>query len=296
MSVRRFFRDTRAVTASIAVLVVVLLLGGLSIYHFTHRGSGPAVAAKKSHDAELKRSFMHLKTEFPVGVALVPVGGGDPLLLGDQTTPLAWSISKVPLSLITERNGGGGGMEEVGITESSEDAAWAMTLAMGTGENAISTITQTLREGGDENTVVTPNPGAAPWPFFGETPWTVEDSAIWTAHLPCMHGSAPVIDRMSRVNSDQDWGLRSVWPTAPVKGGWGENDPNDGKGPGYTVRQIGLLTLPTGGQTAVSMAVYNENNSFGSGTTILNQVAQWLSKEIDKLPGGHCPVPGQKTE
>ncbi|MFT3715525.1 MAG: hypothetical protein QM774_06130 [Gordonia sp. (in: high G+C Gram-positive bacteria)] len=286
-------RRRRDIVIAVTLTLVAVLVVGLVLIDRRHHGTGSATAdtaeaERQQHNAAvLSDSFLKLKTDVPVGVAIVPVGGGTPILLGDQSVPLAWSISKVPLSLITQRNGGADGAEEIGITESDESAAWTMTLAMGSAENAISTITSTLREGGDEHTVVEPSPEGAPWPFFGETPWSTADSAIWTAHLPCMRDSAPVIDRMTRVNGDQDWGLRSIQPNAPVKGGWGPDNPDD-ESEGYTVRQIGLVALPDGSRASVSMSSHQTYETYSSGISTMNQVAHWIGEHLAQLPGGRC--------
>ncbi len=252
-----------------------------------HRPSRPvAEPAVDPAVAELEASFAALALPAPVGIAIVPVGGGTPILLGDQTPQHAWSTIKIPLALASERHDDQSlsDAETAAIVDSDNDSALVLAQSLGTPDQAVEGITAALRAGGDSTTVVPPGIDGS-WPLLGDTVWGLRDSAAWTAQLPCLRGSEHVLDLMANVSGGQQWGLRVLdVPGIAVKGGWGPEDFDDG----YLVRQIGLLPLRDG-RVAVSMSVHLPEMSYETGIEALDTAARWLGEHLDLLPAGTCP-------
>ncbi|WOC13681.1 serine hydrolase [Gordonia sp. MP11Mi] len=280
-------RSRRALAAAVIVTAVVIVLGVGGYVVFGRDGDDdtpttPTATAELSHAESLQRSFNALKLTTPTGVALTPVGGGETILLGDQHVQDAWSTIKVPLGLAAERKHGMSRTEANALIDSDNLSARVLTRSLGSPVGASEELTAVLREGGDTTTVPAPRHGDD-YPMLGETPWSLADSATWTAHLPCMIGSDHVLELMRDVAGVQEWGLRLVGDHTPVKGGWGEAP--DG---GYVVRQIGVLTVANGKQVAVSMSTHRAKMAFETGTRELDRVADWLNANLALLPGGTC--------
>ena len=271
---------------ALALAAVAVLAGGTT-YVATHHDQAPVVARTPtiSPDDELRAGFDELETGVPVGVAIVPVGGGPAILLGDQSPPDAWSTIKIPLALAAERRTGANHSETKAIVDSDNLSARRLTQSLGTPAEAVTAVTAVLREGGDSATVVVPAKDGE-WPHLGETVWPLDASAAWTARLPCLPGSGHVIDLMSHVGHDQDWGLMRAGDVAAVKGGWGSEDDDDS----YLVRQIGLLTLDDDTRVAVSMSTTAPGMAYETGVEALNTVGAWLGRNLGLLPGGSCPT------
>lgn len=245
----------------------------------------PPPAATGTPEQRLQAGFDALPLSVPTGVAIVPVGGGTPILLGDRPAQAAWSTIKAPLALAAERDGHAGPTEERAVIDSDNRSARVLTTRLGTPDESVRKVTAVLREGGDERTVL-PTPEGDEHPHLGDTVWSLTDSAVWTAHLPCLPGSDHVLDLMRRVSKVQNWGLKKIsGHDVAVKGGWGEEA--DG---GYLVRQIGVLTLPDGGRVAIALSAHAPRMRFETGVADLDTVGRWLGQHLDLLPGGHCPA------
>ncbi|MFW0796252.1 hypothetical protein AAFP30_20735 [Gordonia sp. CPCC 205515] len=221
----------------------------------------------------------------PVGVAIAPVGGNavPALSLGDQTVRVAWSTIKVPLALAAERVNGPSAAETAAIVNSDNASAEQLWASLGTPTEAAAAVTAVLREGGDQQTVVPAQQLRAGFTIFGQTQWALPDAATFTAHLPCLPGSAHVVQLMGQVAGNQQWGvevMRTPASTA-VKGGWGPGDSG-----GYLVRQIGLIRYRDGQSTAVTMSAFG--GSMDGGIAALNALARWLDRHIMRLPRGRC--------
>lgn len=268
-------------------LAAIAVIAAAAVYAGHDEKVGPPVVAGTplSPQEQLHTSFDELGLALPVGVAITPVGGGATVLLGDQSALDAWSTIKIPLALAAERRHGANRSETKAIIDSDNRSARLLTRLLGTPDEAVRAVTRVLREGGDPHTVVRPAGDDAQWPHLGETVWALADSAAWTAHLPCLSGSAHVLDLMSHVATAQNWGLRKTSGDAAVKGGWGAEP-----GAGRLVRQIGILTLDDRTRVAVSMGVAAPKMSFEQGVGALNAVGRWLGRERSLLPGGSCPV------
>ncbi|QRY60917.1 hypothetical protein JVX90_10620 [Gordonia sp. PDNC005] len=277
------------VFAGLAVVVIVAIAVGVFLVVRNDDESRPladaAPTAQSPADAEarLTASFRALRFRTPVGVAIVPVGGGKPLLFGDQTVRDAWSTIKAPLGLAAERKHGMSRTEANAVVDSDNNSARILTKSLGTPAEASEALADVLSEGGDTTTVPPPHRGST-HPMLGETQWSLVDSATWTANLPCMTGSDHILELMRDVADVQEWGVRRLGDErTAVKGGWGPAA--DG---GYVVRQIGVVTLHDGSQVAVSTSTHTPKMTFEAGTATLDKVAAWLKDEFDSLPGGRC--------
>ncbi|MDR2279832.1 MAG: hypothetical protein LBE07_03135 [Gordonia sp. (in: high G+C Gram-positive bacteria)] len=276
------------VFVGLAVVVVVAVAVGLllAIRRDDNSRAPAADPATRSHadiEKRLTASFGALRFRTPVGVAIVPVGGGEPLLFGDQTVRDAWSTIKAPLGLAAERKHGMSRTEANAVVDSDNGSARVLTRSLGTPEEATEALSDVLREGGDTVTVPPPHRGSS-HPMLGETQWSLADSGTWTANLPCMTGSDHILELMRDVADVQEWGVRRLGDErTAVKGGWGPA--SDG---GYVVRQIGIVTLHDGSQIAVSTSTHTPKMTFEAGTATLDDVAAWLKAEFDSLPGGRC--------
>ncbi len=278
---RMFGLAAAAVVAVLVSVVVFLVLGRDTA------SEQPAAAPSSTSAAHARQtlaaSFDALHLRNPVGVALVPVGGGEPLVFGDQSVRDAWSTIKAPLGLAAERKHGMTRPEASAVVDSDNASARVLTKSLGTPIEASDALLAVLREGGDAVTVPAPRHGGL-HPMLGETQWALADSATWTANLPCMTGSDHILELMHDVADVQEWGVRRLGADrTAVKGGWGQDD--DG---GYVVRQIGIITLRDGSQVAVSTSTHTPRMTFEAGTATLDAVAGWLEAHLDRLPGGRC--------
>lgn len=220
----------------------------------------------------------------PVGLALVPVGGGDVVAFGDQTPGVAWSTSKVPLAIAAERAGGQTQAPTAAIVNSDNAAAEDLWSALGTPQEAAAAMTVVLREGGDETTVVPSQRLRPEFSIFGQTTWALGDAATFAAGLPCLKGTKHVLSLMEDVAGNQQWGLKAIGGrTSAVKGGWGPT-----AGSGYLVRQLGVLTLRDGRRVGVAMSTQTTAGSMETGTAALSAVGVWMSKHLAALPAGKC--------
>ncbi|WP_405491379.1 hypothetical protein [Nocardia sp. NBC_00511] len=236
--------------------------------------------------------FADLKAQLDgrIGVAVMPVGGGDLTQLGDWTTGIAWSTIKVPLALAALRRDPDGmrPTAEAAITFSDNDAAQSLWNSLGTGGEAAAAVEAVLRETGDTNTDVADrhtklaalesDDGLA----FGATDWSLADQVHFAARLPCLPRANSVVSLMSEITPSQSWGLGRL-VGAEFKGGWGPDD-DTGK---YTVRQFGLV--PTlNGPVAVALAVEPTSGSFDDATDMMDKLALLVGDHLPNLHGGLC--------
>lgn len=218
------------------------------------------------------------------GIALSAVGPGqDPMSLGQWQSGPAWSTIKVPLIIAALR-------EEVppqitgamtaAITESDNAAAESIWDGLGTPAEAASKVEAVLRQTGDP-TVVQSHRVRPEFSASGQTDWPLTDQTRFTSAAVCDKENQPVFDLMGRVEPDQRWGIGTVVGSR-FKGGWGPSPTG-----GYLVRQIGVLTTPTG-MVAVALAALPFSGKFEDGTAALTTMANWLNERLGALPAGHC--------
>lgn len=248
--------------------------------------SSTATTGTPASRSSLTKSFdaMSKTLSSPVGLALVPVGGGTVQTFGDLTPQVAWSTSKVPLALAAERKSGPSDAEANAIQNSDNAAAETLWASLGTPEQAAAAVTKVLREGGDKNTTVLSQRLRPEFSIFGQTVWALADAATFSANLPCLPDSKHVVELMGNVAGNQQWGLKAIESRqAAVKGGWGPSVSG-----GYIVRQIGILTLRDGRQVGVAMQAPTTAGSMEPGTAALSTVGRWLGRHLAALPGGRC--------
>ncbi|MFT4086734.1 MAG: hypothetical protein QM658_06195 [Gordonia sp. (in: high G+C Gram-positive bacteria)] len=223
-----------------------------------------------------------------VGVAITSVGGtGEVITLGDQTPRVAWSTIKVPLSIAALRHSPGDAKiaktVSTAIINSDNDAALTLRKSLGTPAQGQKQMNEVFRAGGDPGTKAVDIKSDEE--TFGLTVWPLAGAAAFASNLPCTADADDVLKWMGDVAGNQDWGLRAMGKPrqVAVKGGWGPAD-----GGGYEVRQLGVITHPSGEQTAVTMSTYVPGQTFEAGTATLNKVARWLDANLKKLPRGRC--------
>ncbi|GAC68548.1 hypothetical protein [Gordonia soli] len=219
----------------------------------------------------------------PVGVVVVPVGGGEAVELGDQTPRVAWSTIKVPLAIAAQRANGQSSAQTTAIINSDNASAEQLWSSLGSAGQASAAVTAVLRDGGDTSTVVPAQRLRPGYTVFGQTVWTLAAAGTFTAQLPCMRGTEHVVSLMGQVAANQQWGVETMaTPKATaVKGGWGP-----GASSGYVVRQIGLITYRDGRMASIVMST--AGSSLDSGIAALNVIGRWLNRNLVQLPRGRC--------
>ncbi|WP_228838916.1 hypothetical protein [Nocardia amamiensis] len=219
-----------------------------------------------------------------IGMAVMPVGGTQPVTFGDWTSGPAWSTMKVPLTLAAlRRSPGSNYAASAAITASDNSAAETLWQSLGSPQEAAQAVQAVLREGGDTKTVVPPTRSRSEHSAFGQAEWSLVDQVRFASRLPCLSESGRVTALMEQVVASQRWGL-GEFSGAEFKGGWGP----DLSG-AYLVRQFGLITVPSG-QIAIAVAVQPDSGSLSDGTNISDRLAAVVSEHLDELPGGRCPA------
>jgi hypothetical protein len=213
-----------------------------------------------------------------VGLAVVPVGGGQALTGGDYMSGVAWSTIKVPLAIAALGvDSAQIGNATAAITASDNPAAQAMWDSLGSGAPAATAVQQVLAGYGDVTTRVQPEVVRPGFTAFGQTLWPLVDQAQFAAALPCREDAAVVLPLMGQVSPDQSWGLGRL-PDARFKGGWGPDEAG-----GYLVRQFGIVNTGAG---QVAVAVAADSGTFEDGIAVLDQVATWLAPRLAALNVG----------
>ena len=217
-----------------------------------------------------------------IAIALTAVGSHERArVVGEAPAIVAWSTIKVPLSLAAVREDGADkAAPDVtdALTISDNAAAQRLWESLGTGSQAAAAVETQLGRGGDERTTVPTEVSVPGYSAFGQTTWRLRDQAAFTASLPCLTGSATVVDAMGRVAQGQSWGLGG-FDGARFKGGWGPTPQ------GYVVRQLGILP---GAKGATAAAVQVRTGTHDEGTAILDEVAGVLGEHAEHLPVGSC--------
>ena len=251
---------------------------------------GTAAVPKAQLDKSFRSLTKSMAKSLPgqVGIAITPVGGDVPISFGSLKTARAWSTLKVPVSIAAQRRLGVEVLpQELKAIEFSDNAAaenlWAV---LGGGQQSVDAVTAVLREGHDLRTRVSSEVDR-PRSYPGYTPWALADQSIFAAHLPCLPDSGQVLNYMSHVAPNQQWGVakpRTRGVRAAVKGGWGPSSDTDGR---EVVRQVAVITTPRG-QYGVSVAALPRSGSFSDGTAMVTRVGKWLLRNLDKFPAGRC--------
>jgi hypothetical protein len=235
----------------------------------------------------LAADFAQLQSQLhgEIGIAVSAVGSGaSPSTLGDWQTGPAWSTIKVPLAIAALRQENpphATAAMKAAITESDNAAAESIWEGLGDPVIAAHKVEDVLKEAGDSTTTVQSQKVRPEFTAFGQTYWPLVDQARFLAFAVCDNRNAPIFSLMGQVEQDQRWGMGTI-PDAQIKGGWGPSLSGS-----YLVRQIGILSAPTG-TIAVAMAAAPASGSFADGTHDLTEVANWLTAHLAALPAGHC--------
>lgn len=218
------------------------------------------------------------------GTAGIAVSDGSTeVTAGDMSAAAAWSTIKVPLAIAAVRQDPAQTTNvTAAIQWSDNNAAEALWASLGTPEQAGQATTDILREGRNDvtvNTVVTRDGFSS----FGQTMWSPDDQARFAATLGCISGSDPVLQNMAMVEPGQSWGIGRL-PGARFKGGWGPQP--DGA---YSVRQFGLSTNPTSGQTtALAIIVRPGSGSFADAQAMADTLISTVQPALAQAPASAC--------
>jgi hypothetical protein len=216
-------------------------------------------------------------------------------VLGGDAPAHGWSTTKVPVLVALLRARGSAGLTpgerqeaRLAITESDNqsilDLFSDLESLKGGLFGASRYVGRLFRQSGDGQTVVAtapPPPGAVT--TFGQTEWAPRHAVEFFRALDrgCLiprSQTAYVLGLMEHIVPSESWGLGDANFRAPVafKGGWGPERT------GYLVRQSGIIDPGSSRGVAVSIVAYPPPglDSFGVGTQMVSETAQWLSREI----------------
>ena len=248
--------------------------------------ASPPTNSSSNELTALVADFAQLQSQVhaEIGIAVSAVGSGaSPQTLGDWQTGPAWSTIKVPLVIAALRQENPPQVTaamKAAITESDNAAAESIWEGLGDPVTAAHKVEDVLKEAGDSTTVQSQKVRPE-FTAFGQTDWPLIDQARFLAFAMCDNRNAQIFSLMGQVEQDQRWGMGTI-PDAQIKGGWGPSPSGS-----YLVRQIGILSTPTG-TIAVAMAAAPASGSFADGTHDLTEVANWLTAHLAALPAGHC--------
>lgn len=238
----------------------------------------PVVRGLSSSFAEFEQTL-----NGSVGLAIAPIGGAQAQTFGGWEGDVAWSTIKVPLAIAYVRESGAVDDDvRAAIIESDNAASEHIWRELGESNTAAVKVVAVLRDGGDDETLVQDVQVRPPYTPFGQTIWTLQNQALFTANLPCIARGPEVMALMTEIGPDQRWGLSAIRGAA-YKGGWGPD--SDGR---YLVRQFGVVSVPGGGQIAVAIAAVPRSGTFDDGVQIVDQVGEWIKDHIADLSGGAC--------
>jgi hypothetical protein len=229
-------------------------------------------------------ALLETKVKAKLGVVVSAVGNGQNFTtLGEWKEGPAWSTIKVPLVIAAYRQQNPQQVTDAmraAITESDNAAAESVWAQLGEPQTAGQKVEQVLRETGDP-TAVQWKRVRPPYTAFGQTIWSLTNQVRFIAGAFCNSKNDPIFALMGQVVANQTWGIGDIAGTQ-FKGGWGPSPSGN-----YLVRQIGILTTPTG-KIAVAIAAEPASGQFNDGTRALGEVASWLTQHFGSLPAGKC--------
>jgi hypothetical protein len=249
-------------------------------------GSSPEVpvTAATSNADSLDGSFGELSSAIPgeVGVAITTDGGVRSF--GPWAGGVAWSTIKVPLAIAALRHSAeeASPLVPLAIRDSDNTAAEELWAQFGEPTEAAEAVGAVLREGGDTSTAVESERKRKEFTAFGQTNWSVVDQATFMAALPCLPNSEPVINDMSNVAGNQQWGM-ALRPDAATKGGWGPSPEG-----AYLVRQVATVTTENG-HLGVALSALPQDGSFDSGVAQVGKLAEWVGQHLGEFTARKCP-------
>jgi hypothetical protein len=254
------------------------------------KNTAPAPAAGSSPGA-LAASFARLAARLggSEGVAFTSVGGTATTRLGSWQTGVGWSTVKVPLAVAVVAKSSGhpdAGVRALmrrAITASDNAAAEQLWSSLGEPRTAAAKVQAVLRSAGDGATVVQSQRVRPGFTAFGQTTWSLASQSRFAAALPCIKYSSDVLALMGAVEPGQRWGMGATGRPAQFKGGWGP-----GRGGGYLVRQVGVVTLANGSRIGLAIASEPADGRFATGSANLTALARWAVANITTKGPGHC--------
>lgn len=239
----------------------------------------------------VKASFAKVQRRLdgPGGVVVFRVGASakqGPLLeVGDLRTGVAWSTSKVPVTVAAlERSSSATtkSRARAAITRSDNAAAEKLWASLGKSATAAKRTQTVIRAAGDSTTKVQSKRVRARFTAFGQTTWALDDQARFAAGLTCRSEAKATVALMRQITPSQAFGVGTIKRKTAYKGGWG---PVSG---GYLVRQLAVITMPDGRSFGVAIGV-RSRDGFTRGTQDLTRIATWLAPRLTELDGGTCP-------
>jgi len=267
--------------AGVALVATLALVAGV-IIGLRLGNKAPLPAASTALAADFAQLEANLRITAGVAVSAVGAEQG-PMTLGEWQSGPAWSTIKVPLVIAALREEKPPRVTDAmvaAITESNNAAAESIWASLGDPVTAAHKVEDVLRQTGDPTTVqsqkVRPEFSA-----FGQTEWPLTEQVRFTSVAVCENAYAPIFALMGDVQADQRWGLGTV-SGSQFKGGWGPSPTGS-----YLVRQMGVLTTPTG-MIAVALAAQPASGKFDDGTAALTEIAAWLTTHLSALPAGEC--------
>lgn len=228
---------------------------------------------------ELSQELRRIAKEYDgeASFALALPGDGNErhvLTVGQVSDEAAWSTSKVPVAIAALRNSTWIESTIVPMIEESDNLSAEMAwVSFGNENNAVESVNEVLKEGGDSHTHF------EPWVAPGDVEWALEDQAVFGANLPCVKGAESVLDKMSHIVDYQSYGL-STLDGARFKGGWGP----DAEG-GYLIRQFGVVPVD-GGEIGVAIAARPGDTTDETGREMLTDISHALATHLPR--GGSC--------
>jgi hypothetical protein len=271
------------------VLVAVATLAAVFAYHWSPTRSlapsmQPAPSVRQGDPTALNTEFAQLEASVRAKLGLVVSAVGDgqrPMMLGSWQEGPAWSTIKVPLVIAAYRQARQlSDAMKAAITESDNAAAEKLWTQLGDPATAAGRVQQILQETGDP-TVVESRKVRTEFTAFGQTIWSLTNQVRFIASAACRSANDPIFALMGHVEANQSWGIGGIAGTQ-FKGGWGPSPTGS-----YLVRQIGVLTTPTG-KIAVAIAAEPASGTFDDGTHALNELTTWLRNHLGVLPVGRC--------
>jgi len=265
--------------------------------------TGAAAAAPL--DANAQASFAKLRARLApdarIAIAIQPLGSGPTQILGGDPAMRAMSTSKVLIlsALLLDRGGvkhftaEQKSLARTAITESDNDSILSLFSDLEADRGGLlgasAYATGLLRKAGDDHTRVStapPPPGYVT--TFGQTPWTPSAEVTFFRALArdCILPRADAdyeLGLMREIEPSESWGLGSAgFGQVAFKGGWGP-EPNDR----YGVRQTGIIG--SGNSAVVVSIVADPATNFAIGQSVLDQIAQWLRREVRLVPRPRAP-------
>ena len=274
----------RLTAIAVTLLVIAAIVTLSAVFTYRHTGGPPTASIRPPTTLATEFTQLENTLHAKMGIALEAIGSARvPLTWGDWQEGPAWSTVKVPLVIAAYRQANPPRVTDLmraAITESDNAAAESLWAQLGDPATAAQKVQQVLQETGDP-TIVESRKLRPEFTAFGQTMWSLVNQIRFTAGAFCNSAHDPIFGLMGQVEPNQTWGIGAI-PGAEFKGGWGPSPV--GK---YLVRQIGVLTTPSG-KIAVAIAAEPVSGSFDDGTHDLGEVAKWLSDHFGALPAGQC--------